>query len=186
MTSDTPGARGDGDGETDGSDPLQVRTRSRWVVRAAELVGLVLFVCVVGYVTTHPEELPTSQTIVTASTPVGRPVYLGVFQAGGDFDRTLEVSGIKVFAVSSVPVTITPHLCVGGSVGVTSDPEPFCSELVGTEGATMTAGDEVVLEVSGDQPGVVTIERIQVAYRDRLQWDTQFAGSPAVVTILGS
>jgi hypothetical protein len=48
----------------------------------------------------------------------------------------------------------------------------------------MTGGDGVVLEVTGDEPGVVQVERIRVAYRDGLQWDTQFAGSPAVVTIL--
>ena len=63
---------------------------------------------------------------------------------------------------------------------MTSEPELFCTELVDTEGATMTAGDEIVLEVTGDQPGVVDIERIRVAYRDRVQWATQFAGSPAV------
>jgi len=184
MTSDTPGAHGDGDGDTDRSDSLQVRTRSRWLVRVAGVLGIVVFVSIVGYVTTHPEELPTSDTVVRASTPVGRSVYVGVFQANADFDRTLEISGIKVFAVSSVPVTITPHLCLGGSLGVTSDPELFCTDLVDTEGATMTAGDEVVLEVTGDQPGAVDIERIRVAYRDRVQWATQFAGSPAVVTIL--
>jgi hypothetical protein len=180
MTSDTPGAHGD----TVGPDRLQVRRRSPWLVRLAALAGLIVFVTVVGYVTTHPEELPTSDGLVTASTPVGQPVYVGVFQADAGFDRTLDLSGVKVFAVSTVPVTITPHLCRGGSVGVTSEPELFCSELVGTEGARMTAGDEIVLEVTGDEPGTVTIERVRVAYRDTLQWATQFAGSPAVVSIL--
>jgi hypothetical protein len=180
MTSDTPGAHGD----EAGPGRLQVRQRSPWLVRVAALVGIALVVAVVAYATTHPEELPTSDELVTASTPVGRPVYLGVFQADAGFDRTLDVSGIKVFAESTVPVTITPHLCRGGSLGVTSEPELFCSELVDTEGATMTAGDEVVLEVTADQPGTVSIERVRVAYRDRLQWATQFAGSPAVVTIL--
>jgi hypothetical protein len=166
------------------SDPLQVRRRSPWLVRVGALAGVAVFLVAVGYVTTHPQELPTSDTVVTASTPVGRPVYLGVFQAEAGFDRTLAVSGIKVFAESTAPVTITPYLCRGGSVGVTSEPELFCAELVQTEGATMEPGDEVVLEVEGDQPGTVSIERIRVAYRARLQWATQFAGSPAVVTIL--
>ena len=121
---------------------------------------------------------------MTASTPIGSSVYLGVFAAHADFGRSLEISGVKVFAVSTVPVTITPHLCKAGSLGVTSEPELFCAEVVDTEGATMSAGDEIVLEVTGAQPGVVNIERIRVAYRDGLQWATQFAGSPAVVTIL--
>ncbi len=180
MTSDTRDAHGD----TGGSDRLQVRRRSPWVGRVAWLAGLALVAAAVGYVTTHPEELPTSEELVTASTPVGQPVYVGVFHADADFDRTLEISGIKVFAESTVPVTITPRLCRGGSLGVTSEPEVFCAELVDTEGAAMTAGDEVVLEVSADEPGVVDIERIRVAYRDGLQWATQFAGAPAVVQIL--
>lgn len=181
MTSDSPGgARGDAR-EPD----LQVRGRSHRVVRLVWVTGLVVAASVVGYAATHPDELSTSEVVRTASTPVGEPVYLGVFQADADFGRTLDVNGIKVFAVSTVPVTITPHLCRGGSLGVTSEPELFCSELVGTEGVTMTAGDGLVLEVSGEQPGVVDIERIRVAYRDDLQWATQFAGSPAVVTIIG-
>jgi hypothetical protein len=182
MTSDTADAHGD----AGRSDPLQVRRRSPWWLRLTWLVGLVVFVAVVGHVTTNPEELPTSDRVVTASTPVGRPVYLGVFQANADFGRTLDISGVKVFAVSTVPVTITPHLCRGGALGVTTDAALFCSELVDTEGASMTAGDQVMLEVTADEPGVVDIERIRVAYRDRWQWDTQFAGSPAVVTIVGS
>jgi hypothetical protein len=180
MTSETPGAHGD----ADGPDRLQVRARSRWPVRFATLVGLVVLAAAVGYVATHPEELPTSERVMIASTPVGQPVYVGVFQAHADFGRTLDVSGVKVFAVSTVPVTITPRLCRGGALGVTSDAALFCSELSVTEGVTMTAGDQVMLEVTGEQPGTVTIERIRVAYRDRLQWATQFAGSPAVVTIL--
>lgn len=181
MTSDPPG----GPGDAVPSARLQVPRRSRWPVRVGVLVGLAVFVSLVAYVATHPDELPTSDGELTASTPVGTPIYLGVFRADADFGRTLDVSGIKVSAVSTVPVTITPHLCRGGSLGVTREPELFCAELVGTEGASMSPGDEVVLEVTGDQPGTVTIERIRVAYRDRLQWATQVAGSPAVVTILG-
>ena len=181
MTSEDPGAHGD----AAASEPLRVRDRSRWWVRLAVLTGLAVFAAGVWYVTTHPEELPTSDRVVTATTPVGQPVYLGMFQANADFGRTLEVSGVKVFATSTVPVTITPHLCRGGALGVTSDAALFCSELVGTEGVTMGAGDQIMLEVSGEEPGVVRIERIRVAYRDnQLQWATQFAGSPAVVTIL--
>ena len=181
MTSDTPdGVHGD----AREPGPLDLRARSRWVARVAWLVGLVVVTAAVVNVTTHPEPLPTSEALMTASTPVDESVYVGVFPAYADFGRTLHVSGVKVFAESTVPVTITPHLCKGGSLGVTREPGLFCSELLGTEGATMTAGDDIVLEVRGAEPGVVTIERIRVAYRDRLQWATQFAGSPAVVTIL--
>jgi hypothetical protein len=67
---------------------------------------------------------------------------------------------------------------------VTTTPDTFCAELGPTEGATMRAGDEVVLEVAGAAPGVVVIDRVRVVYRDGLQWATQDAGAPSQVTIL--
>ncbi len=171
-------------GEAVPPDPLTLRTRSRWLPRLAWVLGLVLVASIAAYVATHPDELPTAPEVVTASTPAGRPVFVGVFAASGDLDRTLEISGVKVFATSPGPVTVTPHLCRGGSVGVTTDPSPFCSELVPTEGATMEPGDEIVLEVVGEVPGQVVFDRVRVAYRDGVQWATQRAGHPAVVTIL--
>jgi len=83
-------------------------------------------------------------------------------------------------------VTITAHLCRGGSVGVTTDPLVFCSEVVPTEGATMTAGDEIVLEIVSDEPGVVQIDPVKIAYRENFRWATQRAGSRSVVTILAT
>jgi hypothetical protein len=163
---------------------LALRRRSKWLVRLAWLVGLVVVVAVGWQVTTNPDDLPTSGDVVTASTPAGRPVFVGVFATPGDFDRSIEISGVKVFATAPGPVTVTPHLCRGGSVGVTTDPTLFCSELVPTEGATMKAGDEIVLEVVGDVPGQVVFDRIRVAYREDFQWATQTAGRPAVVEIV--
>jgi hypothetical protein len=139
----------------------------------------------VAWVTTHPADLPTSTTTVNASTPAGQPVYVGVFTAPGDFDRVLHLSGVKIFATATVSdVEITPHLCRGGSVAVTSDPDAFCSELAGTEGTELGAGDEIILEVSAPAPGAVAIDRIRIAYRDGVQWGTHDAGSPALVTVI--
>jgi hypothetical protein len=174
----------DGEGDPGGGPSLQVRRRPRatllsWVVVAA------LVAAIVGWVSTHPGELPTSTTSVKASTPVGQPVYVGVFTAPGDFDRTLRLAGVKIFATSTVAgVVITPHLCRGGSLGVTTDPAPFCSKVEGTEQTSMGPGDEIVLEVSGEAPGVVAIDRIRLAYRDGVQWGTQDAGSPALVSLI--
>ena len=41
-----------------------------------------------------------------------------------------------------------------------------------------------MLEVVGDVPGVVEIDRVRIAYRDGLQWATQDAGAPSQVTVL--
>ena len=163
---------------------LSVRSTGRgWQLTAYALV-LTLLVVVLGWVSTHPERLATTQTTVTATTPATESVYVGVFGTPADFDRTLHVSGVRVFATSSAEVKITPHVCHGGSVGVTTTPQSFCAELGPSEGATLEAGDEIVLEVVGDEPGVVEIDRVRIAYRDGLQWATQDAGARARVSIL--
>ena len=158
-------------------------SRRGWRV-APYVAALAVLAAVVGWVSTHPTGLATSSIRVTASTPVSEPVFLGVYGAPADFDRTLHVSGVRVFATSTAPVTIVPHVCHGGSVHVTTTPETFCSDFGPTEGAAFTGGDEIVLEVVGDEPGVVEIDRVRIAYRDGLQWATQDAGAPAQVTVL--
>lgn len=171
-------------GPAEPGESLQVRRRPR-LATVGWALALVVLAAVLGWVSTHPGDLPTSTRTVRASTPVGQPVFVGVFSAPADFDRTLRLSGVKVFATSTAgEVEITPHLCRGGSVAVTTDPAPFCAELVGTEGTSMGAGDEIVLEVSAAIPGAVAIDRIRVAFRDGVQWGTKDAGSPALVTLI--
>jgi hypothetical protein len=176
MTSVTPQPPGPGS--------LAVAPSGRgWRITTYALLLLVLVVAL-GWVSTHPDPLPTTATSVHAETPVGEPVYVGVFGTPADFGRTLHVAGVRVFATATADVTIVPHVCHGGSVHVTTTPASFCASLGPTEGATLGGGDEVVLEVSGDAPAVVVIDRVRVAYRDGLQWATQDAGAPAQVDIL--
>jgi len=158
-------------------------SRRGWRI-TAYVVFLLAMLAVLAWVSTHPKALPTSTTRVQARTPVGEPVYVGVFGTSADFDRTLHVSGVRVFASSTAEVSIVPHVCHGGSVSVTTTPNTFCGTFGPTEGATLKAGDEVVLEVAGDVPGVVEIDRVRIAYRDGLQWATQDAGAPSQVSIL--
>jgi hypothetical protein len=176
MTSVTP--------EPAGSGALAVQpSRGGWRI-ATYAVALVVLLAVLGWVSTHPKGLATTDNTVRAETPDGTAVYLGVFGAPADFDRTLHVAGVRVFATSTADVTIVPHVCHGGSVNVTTTPESFCAELGPTEGATLEGGDAIVLEVLGESPGVVEIDRIRIAYRDGLQWGTQDAGARSLVTIL--
>ena len=143
-----------------------------------------MLVAVVGWVSTHPDALPTTNATVQAKTPVGEPVYVGVFGTPADFGRTLHLSGVRVFATAGADVTIVAHVCHGGSVHVTSTPETFCSALGPTEGATLRGGDEIVLEVVGAVPTAVRIDRVRIAYREGMQWATQDAGAPSQVSIL--
>ena len=163
---------------------LAVASSRRGWRMSAYVVFLVAMVALVGWVTTHPKALDTSTALVRAQTPAGDPVYVGVFTAPEDFDRNLHVSGVRVFAASTAQVTITPHVCHGGSLSVTTTPTSFCRELGPTEDASFEAGDAIVLEVLGDAPGVVEIDRVRIAYRDGLQWASQDAGAPSQVSIL--
>jgi hypothetical protein len=165
-------------------EPLAVAPSRRGLRVAAYAVVLGALLAVAGWVTTHPDPLPTSRTRVVASTPEVRPVFVGVFGTPADFDRHLHLSGVRVFATSTVDATVIPHVCHGGSINVTTTPASFCDEIGPTEDAALDPGDEIVLEVVGAAPGVVEIDRIRVAYRDGLQWATQDAGAPSQVTIL--
>jgi hypothetical protein len=176
MTSVTP--------EPAAAGSLEVTpSRGGWRITTYAVV-LVLLLAVIGWVSTHPRALPTTGTTVRAETPVGEPVYVGVFGTPADFDRSLHIAGVKVFATSTADVTIVAHVCHGGSVNVTSTPESFCGEFGPTEDATLESGDEIVLEVVGDLPAVVEIDRVRIAYRDGLQWATQDAGARSQVSIL--
>jgi hypothetical protein len=176
MTSVTP--------EPPAAGTLAVQPSRRGLGITAYVVVLVVLLAVVGWVSTHPDSLPTSNTRVIASTPVAEPVFVGVFGTAADFDRNLHISGVRVFATSTSDVTIVPHVCHGGSINVTTTPDSFCAAFGPTEDAALDQGDEIVLEVVGDAPGVVDIDRVRLAYRDGLQWATQDAGAPSQVTIL--
>jgi hypothetical protein len=158
-------------------------SRRGWRV-TSYVVVLAVLVVAIGWVSTHPEPLDTTGATVRAETPVATPVFVGVFGAPAGFDRTLRISGVHVFATATSDVTIVPHVCHGGSVNVTTTPESFCDQLGPTEGATFRGGDEIVLEVVGDVPTVVDIDRVRVAYREGMQWATQDAGARSEVSIL--
>jgi hypothetical protein len=163
---------------------LAVRPSRRGWRATTYAVVLAVLLAVIGWVSTHPKALPTTDTTVQAETPVAQPVYVGVFSAPADFDRTLHLAGVHVFASATSDVTIVPHVCHGGSVNVTTTPESFCRELGPTEDASFGSGDAIVLEVIGDAPAAVEIDRVRVAYRDGLQWATQDAGARSLVSIL--
>jgi hypothetical protein len=176
MTSVTP--------EPAGPGSLAVAPSRRGWRITTYAAALLLLLAVIGWVSTHPDALATTDTTVRAETPVGVPVFVGVFATQADFDRNLHLAGVHVFATSTADVTIVSHVCHGGSVNVTTTPESFCVELGPTEDAALESGDSIVLEIAGDVPAVVDIDRVRIAYRDGMQWATQDAGARSQVSIL--
>lgn len=155
--------------------------------RPAKLLWLALVVALValaGWYATHPNALPTSETPVTASTPVGAPVYVGVLSPTSESARVLTIRGIDVDPDGDPPVTVAGKVCKGGAIAVTTDPDAFCTSLVDAEGASVGPGDVLVLEVNGELAGEVDLGRVRVAYREGLQWGNHEAGPPVTVTFL--
>jgi hypothetical protein len=151
------------------------------IVAAALLLGGWLVWYVVA-----PDDLATSEKTASASGVAGTPVYVGMFTAPAGFDRSLHLSGVKVHTEASAEVDVTPLLCVGATVGVTTAPERFCEEVVNPEGRTLGAGDSIIVEVTADGAAEAHVERIDLAFREGLRWSTQPAGiSGADVTIAG-
>lgn len=150
----------------------------------AVLVTALLAALATWYVN-DPADLPTSERTVRATTPVDVPVYVGMFAGSTTFSRTLELSGVKVHTVSNTDVEVVPLLCRGGTVGVTTDPERFCSDVVDPEGQAFGPRDDIVLRVTSDDPAIAVIDRVRLGFREGLQWGTRTAGSPAEVTVVG-
>lgn len=164
--------------------PISLRTRG-WRYGVIGAAILLLLGWVLWYATT-PEDLPTTDKVVSASGVTGTPLYVGMFTAPDDFGRTLRISGVKVRATSNTDITITPVLCRRGNVGVTTQPDQFCSDIVDPEGARMVGGDSIMLKVESADPAVGVIERVRVAFREDIRWDTKPAGhQQAIVTMAG-
>ncbi|TIC83808.1 hypothetical protein E8D34_14655 [Nocardioides sp. GY 10113] len=166
--------------------PGRPRRHGRWrrVSLVAAAIGL-LAGWVAWYMAT-PEPLPVDDREVAATGTTRAPVYLGMFAAPEGFDRTLHVAGVKTSATASADVAVTPLLCRGGTIGVTSAPDHFCEELIDPAGATLGEGDSIVLEVSGEQALVAQVDRIRVAFREDLRWDTVPAGHAGATVVLGA
>lgn len=157
----------------------------RWRVGLVA-VAVLMFLAWFAWYATTPEDLPTDDKVMSASGVVGSPLYVGMFSPADGFGRTLRISGVKVHATSSAEIEVTPVLCRRGTVGVTTQPEQFCAELVNPEGERLVGGDSIVLKVVSDTPVVAVIDRIRIAYREDVRWDTQPAGrEQAVVTVAG-
>ena len=165
-------------------DGLSVPQRPRSLRVSALAAAGVTLVGIASWYLTHPETLPVSDRRIDASTPAGSPVFIGVFDVPADFGRTIDVSGVRVYANATTEVTITPRLCRAGSIGATREPAAFCEEIVDTEGVEVGGGDQIILEVNSETAGAVVIEPIQVAYSQGVQRGVQRAGSRALVTFL--
>lgn len=158
-------------------------TRTRWRGIAVGLAAGGALLVVGSWWVTHPPDLPVRDGHVTAVTTPGRPVFVGLFN-GVETDRTLRIGGVHVHTDATVPVTVEPLLCRGGSVSVTSDAATFCRDLVDPTGEQLQPGDSILVRVIGQQAGAAFVGRISLTYRSGPRVATQPAGTSAVVAIV--
>ncbi|MBM0123805.1 hypothetical protein [Pimelobacter simplex] len=174
------------DRELDTSRVPRPSLQSRgWRIAALVLALALALTWLVWYAMT-PERLPTTTKVVNANGVVGTPLYVGMFAAPGDLGRTLRISGVQVHTTSDVDLEVTPLLCRRGTIGVTTQPDQFCADLVDPEGQRLVGGDSIVVRVEADEAALAVIDRVRIAYREDIRWDTQPAGNQqAIVTIAG-
>lgn len=158
-------------------------SRMRWIVG-----GVIAALIVIGWLVWYllsPGALPTSDRTERGSGVSGSPLYVEMFHAPDDFDRTLHVSGVDVAGDIPEDVTVTPLLCRGSLNGVTPSTQGFCSELVDPEGEGLGAGDSIVVEVESDGAAEVHLDRIEISFRQDIRFGTEPAGiSGADVTFV--
>lgn len=156
-----------------------------WRITGLVVALAIVLTWLVWYAVT-PERLPVSKKVVNANGVVGSPLYVGMFAAPGDFGRTLRISGVKVHTTSDVELEVTPLLCRRGTVGVTTQPDQFCADLVDPEGERLVGGDSIVVRIESEHAALAVVDRVRIAYREDIRWDTQPAGNQqAIVTIAG-
>jgi len=157
----------------------------RWLLGA----GVVAAIAVVAWWVTHPAALPTTEQPRTATTAVGTTVYVGVLGPTENGARTLHVHGADVSATDDGPdADVAAWVCRGGSIAQSTGPERFCDAVLPAEGTELRlgGGDQLLVSVTSDEPGTVTVPRVELAFRDGFQWGSQVAGSPLEVEVLGS
>lgn len=157
-------------------------TRWLWVPVILVLAGFA------AWWMTHPEELPTTDRTLDATTKAGQTIYVGVTE-DDDFDeaRELHIREVTFDKVTRGTVEVEALVCHDGSINTTADPEPFCDSVQKAKGATILLGDgdQLVISVTAESSQIVELDDIELAYREGLQWATQPIGPSVVVDVIG-
>lgn len=132
-----------------------------------------------------PPALSTTDRQSVGTSVAGTPVFVGMYNAPSGFDRSIRVTGVKVRARASTEVDITPLLCRGGAVGVTTMPGQFCNDLVDPQGEDFGPGDSLVLEVTATEAARVEIDRIRVGFHQGIRATTSPAGIAGATLTFG-
>lgn len=144
---------------------------SWWWIPAAAVGGVVVLALLVWWMRS-PQDLPVDGDGASTTTKAGRVVYVGLTEQGSGA-RSLTIRGVDL-GKPAEGATVEALVCRGGMVTVTTNAEPFCEELVEAEGTTLDLpGDQLLVSVTADQVATVTLDDMEVSFREGLQWGSQ-------------
>lgn len=142
-----------------------------WRIPTAALVVLLGAGLLVWWMRS-PQDLPVDADGVSTTTKVGGTVYVGLL-AGNDTRRSLTIRGVEL-GDGAEGATVEALVCRGGRVTVTTNAEPFCEEVLDAEGAGLDLpADQLMVSVTAHEPVTVTLEGLEVTFREGLQWGSQ-------------
>jgi hypothetical protein len=142
-----------------------------WRIPAVALALVLVLVLVVWWMRS-PQSLPVDADGASTTTKVGSTVYIGLL--GDDDDkRSLTVRSIEL-GEGVDGATVEALVCRGGRVAVTTNADPFCEELLDAEGADLELpSDQLLVSVTADEPMTVSLDGLEITFREGLQWGSQ-------------
>lgn len=168
-------------------DALTVK-RTAWASKWLWLVGLIALAGIGAWWMTHPDGFAARGSL-SEQTPVARPLFVAVLGPSSDSGRTLELRDVGVSYSGPDGTDVTVLICRGGSIGTTTDASQFCPQLVEAKGETFHYGEmvteQLVLRVHAPLPGTVTVDGVDLTFRDGLQFGTVRVGPHLTLTVLG-
>ncbi len=153
-----------------------------WVPVAAALIGVFIWWAL------HPEGLPREDGQVSISVKAGQTAYVGLIGREVDGDpRDIDIRDVE-FDTADTEAELEALICRDGAIGRlgTTDPSQFCRKVVEAKGTlTLGGGDQLIVAITGTETGQVTVDEIDISYRDGMQFGTSSTGPEIVVFVVG-
>lgn len=137
--------------------------RSRWS-RLWWAPPLLVLALVAGWYLTHPPDLGPGLD-ARVGTKVGVPVYVAALGPATD-GYVLRSVDPRVRGAARVDAFV----CRAGTVRTTTDAEAFCGDLEPADGAEVAEGDSLLLRITPEEAGTVSVTGLRVDHRDGLRW----------------
>jgi len=153
------------------------------------LLGLIALAAIGAWWMTHPSGFAARGSL-SEQAPVDRPLFVAVLGPSSDSARTLDLRDVGVSYTGPEGTDVEVLICRGGSIGTTTDARQFCPELVEANGEEFhygeTVTEQLVLRVQAPLPGTVTVDGVDLTFREGLQFGTVRVGPHLTLAVLSN